>query len=62
MDSRFTSEMDEAWRAYVSERNEAGLSKGWNPRKAFEAGYISSFVKYRDSEVRASGWVGSDED
>jgi hypothetical protein len=61
MDSRFTSEMDAAWRAYVSERS--GLeAKGWNPRKVFEAGYISSFAKYRDGEVRASGWVGSDED
>ena len=28
----------------------------------FEAGYISSFAKYRDGEVRASGWVSSDED
>ena len=45
-----------------AEREESGLNTGWNPRKAFEAGYISSFAKYRDGEVRASGWVGSDED
>lgn len=57
MDGEKTRDMDEAWLEYVYEREEAkkvGLGRGWNPRKAFEAGW-------RAAEVRSSGWYSGHE-
>ena len=49
-------DMDDAWRNYLVAREQSDpiLSKGWNPRKAFEAGFEAAVV-------RASGWYGGKE-
>lgn len=51
-------DMDEAWKAYLIERDEGKkdthLGRGWNPRSAFEAGW-------RAAQVRSSGWYSGHE-
>jgi len=57
MNSEVGRDMDEAWAAYISEREdqrEQGLGRGWNPRKVFEAGW-------KAAEVRSSGWYSGNE-
>lgn len=57
MDGEKTRDMDDAWLAYLSEKEQAkaeGVGFGWNPRKAFEAGW-------KAAEVRASGWYSGNE-
>jgi hypothetical protein len=57
MNSEVGRDMDEAWAAYISEREdqrEQGLGRGWNPRKVFEAGW-------KAAEVRSSGWYSGRE-
>lgn len=52
MDGEVGRDMDQAWAEYISERDELkkqGIGHGWNPRKAFEAGW-------KAAEVRSSGW------
>ena len=61
MDGDATREMDEAWRAYLVERDEKPehLRFGWNPKKSFIAGYLAGakFASRDDAEVRSSGWA-----
>lgn len=50
-------DMDEAWQAYLIQREESksqGLGRGWNPRKVFEAGWQAGVV-------RSSGWYSGRE-
>ncbi len=57
MDGEKTRDMDQAWMAYLSEKEQEkakGLGRAWNPRKAFEAGW-------RAAEVRSSGWYSGHE-
>ena len=58
MDGERTRDMDDAWLAYLVEReelrNSTHLGRGWNPQKVFEAGW-------RAAEVRASGWYSGQE-
>lgn len=52
-----TREMDDAWRAYLVQRDETTpehLRFGWNPRKLFEAGWTAA-------NVRSSGWYSGRE-
>lgn len=36
----FDEDMNNAWHEFLAEREAAGHSHGWNPRTAFEAGYM----------------------
>jgi len=58
MDGEATRDMDDAWREYVTERDEqkkeSHLGRAWNPRKAFEAGW-------KAAQVRSSGWYSGNE-
>lgn len=58
MDGEATRDMDDAWREYVTEREEVKqsthLGRGWNPKKAFEAGW-------KAAQVRSSGWYSGNE-
>lgn len=50
-------DMDDAWLAYVYEREElkkTGVGYGWNPKKIFEAGWAAG-------ETRSSGWYSGRE-
>ena len=49
MNGEGAEDMDKAWRAYLVQR---GDSKGWNPKRVFEAGYISAWkeVSYEHRE------------
>lgn len=50
-------DMDEAWAEYLFDREELkkkGLGYGWNPHKAFEAGWKAAVV-------RSSGWYSGRE-
>lgn len=58
MDGEVGRDMDDAWAAYLAEREDmrqgTHLGRGWNPRKVFEAGW-------KAAEVRASGWYSGNE-
>jgi hypothetical protein len=50
-------DMDDAWRAYLSERDELkkqGLGYGWNPQQIFASGW-------KAAETRSSGWYSGRE-
>lgn len=58
MNGQEARDMDEAWRAYLVEHEESKqgthLGRGWNPQKAFEAGW-------KAAQVRSSGWYSGNE-
>ncbi len=58
MNGEVTRDMDEAWQAYLVEREEvrqsSHLGRGWNPQAVFEAGW-------KAAQVRASGWYSGNE-
>ena len=58
MNGEVQRDMDDAWEAYLVEREETKKDKhlghGWNPRKAFEAGW-------KAGQVRSSGWYSGNE-
>ena len=57
MNGELQRDMDQAWREYLVEKERAkaeGVGFGWNPRKAFEAGWKAAVV-------RSSGWYSGNE-
>lgn len=58
MDGEVGRDMDDAWAAYLAEREEVRqsthLGRGWNPQAVFEAGW-------KAAQVRASGWYSGNE-
>lgn len=57
MNGEAQRDMNQAWREYLSEKEQAkaeGVGFGWNPRKAFEAGW-------KAATIRSSGWYSGNE-
>jgi hypothetical protein len=58
MDGEKGRDMDEAWLAYLTEREElkkeTHLGRAWNPQKVFEAGW-------KAAQLRSSGWYSGNE-
>ena len=58
MNGEQARDMDQAWEAYLVEREEVRksthLGRGWNPQAVFEAGW-------KAAQVRSAGWYSGNE-